>query len=246
MDNRKLAGMLTSVLVLLVLISGGAVQAATQQSDAVWHEKGKHEQKTDMQPLLDLFKMTKEELKQELRAGKSLADIARAKGVPTDKVIAVLIKQREQRLTDEVKAGRLTQAQADELRKRLPELMQKRLEYRHTDKMHHKRVMLWKNAELQKLLKLDEQALRAEWKSGKSLAEIAQEKGVSREELSRLIAKHHNEILQKAVEEGRLSKEKAEEMKARTDEFVKHVIDKKRQQPTHVREGEEHKHQQHD
>ena len=49
-----------------------------------------------------------------MRSGKSLADVAADKGIPRDKLVSDLVKAAETRLADEVKAGRLTQAQADE------------------------------------------------------------------------------------------------------------------------------------
>jgi hypothetical protein len=50
--------------------------------------------------------------KQEAQ-GKSLADIAKEKGVSTDKVVETILAPRQQALQQAVKDGRITQAQAD-------------------------------------------------------------------------------------------------------------------------------------
>jgi len=55
-----------------------------------------------------------DELRTALRDGKSLADVAAEKGVAKDKLIGDLVKAAETRLSEQVAAGRLTQAEADE------------------------------------------------------------------------------------------------------------------------------------
>ncbi len=55
-----------------------------------------------------------DDLRAALRSDKSLADVAAEKSIPKDKLIGDLVKAAETRLDDAVKAGRLTQAQADQ------------------------------------------------------------------------------------------------------------------------------------
>ena len=61
--------------------------------------------------------MTETELQTQLKAGKSLAAIAKAKGVPLQTVIDAIVAQEKTELAAAVKAGRLTQAQADQMSK---------------------------------------------------------------------------------------------------------------------------------
>ena len=55
------------------------------------------------------------DLATQLRAGKTIAQIAKAHGVTTQKVIDALVADAKAKLAAAVKAGRLTQAQADRL-----------------------------------------------------------------------------------------------------------------------------------
>ena len=63
--------------------------------------------------------MSENDLRTQLRAGKSLAAVAKAKGVDVQKVVDALVAEAKQRLADAVKSGRLTQAQADQWLKNL-------------------------------------------------------------------------------------------------------------------------------
>jgi hypothetical protein len=58
--------------------------------------------------------MTESDLLTQLRAGKSLAAVAKAKGIDVQKVVDALVTEAKQRIADAVKSGRLTQAQADQ------------------------------------------------------------------------------------------------------------------------------------
>ena len=66
--------------------------------------------------------LSAEELRAELRGGRSLADVAAERGVDVDDVEQAIVDAAEQRLDEAVADGRLTQEQADERRARLPEL----------------------------------------------------------------------------------------------------------------------------
>ena len=60
--------------------------------------------------------MTREELGKQLRAGKSIADIAKAQGKSLADVRTALKGAAKARLDQAVKDGKLTQEQADKLR----------------------------------------------------------------------------------------------------------------------------------
>lgn len=57
--------------------------------------------------------MTSEEVKTEMRAGKSLADIATSKGIKVQTVVDVIVVSMTAKLAEKVTDGTLTQTQAD-------------------------------------------------------------------------------------------------------------------------------------
>jgi len=60
-----------------------------------------------------LLGITSDELKTELRAGKSLAEIATEKGVDTQKVIDAIVAEMTEKVNEKVAEGKITQDQAD-------------------------------------------------------------------------------------------------------------------------------------
>jgi hypothetical protein len=57
--------------------------------------------------------MTQAELRTAVESGKTLAQVAKDKGVSVDTLVAALVKSAKEQIAKEVTAGRLTQAQAD-------------------------------------------------------------------------------------------------------------------------------------
>jgi lipoate-protein ligase A len=75
--------------------------------------------------LLSLLKLDADKLKEEQKAGKSLATIATEQGVEVDDVIELLVGQHEAKLKEAVEAGKLTQEQADKRSEELTAMVQK-------------------------------------------------------------------------------------------------------------------------
>jgi len=65
--------------------------------------------------------LTEAELHTQLESGKSLAEIAKAKGKSVDGLEKALSAEMQKKLDAAVKAGKLTQAQADEMQARMAE-----------------------------------------------------------------------------------------------------------------------------
>lgn len=65
--------------------------------------------------------LTEDALRTQLQSGKSLADVAKAQNVSVDTLVTALVDAAKTHLAAAVKAGRLTQAQADEISATLKE-----------------------------------------------------------------------------------------------------------------------------
>ena len=77
--------------------------------------------KDALDPVAKALGITTDELQTDLRNGKSIADIAKAKGVDLNTIVDELVKEAQSRFDDAVKDGKLTQDQADRFEARLKE-----------------------------------------------------------------------------------------------------------------------------
>ncbi len=74
-----------------------------------------------MNVVAKLLGIKPEDLWKEHAKGKTLAEIAKAKGVGRDEVIDAIVDARKKGLDEAVKAGRVTKAQADDILKQIKE-----------------------------------------------------------------------------------------------------------------------------
>jgi len=131
--------------------------------------------------------MTEAELKTELQSGKSIKQVADAKNVNIDTVIAKMTAAVKAHLDAEVASGEHTQAEADaklaEFQTRVTEMVNKTgLPPRGGRGDHGRRSghgpAKFATANLATVLKLTEAELKTELQSGKSLKQIADAKNV--------------------------------------------------------------------
>ncbi len=124
--------------------------------------------------------VTPEELRTELEAGKSIADIAQAKGVSVDAVIDALVADMKAHLDEEVASGEYTQAEADA---KLAEFTTRVTEMVNTSGLPAPKGGHGKHgASLDTVattIGITTEALRTELEAGKSIADVATANGVS-------------------------------------------------------------------
>lgn len=96
----------------------------TPDADSKLKDKRMHHKRKQFHLLHDaaaVIGIDKEALKKELKAGKSIAEVAKAKGIGEADLFDRLLAQRIQKLDEAVKAGKLPQEKAERMKERLPE-----------------------------------------------------------------------------------------------------------------------------
>ena len=185
--------------------------------------------------------MTEAELKTELEAGKSVADVAKAKNIDLDEVIAKLTAAFKAHLDEEVASGKHTQAEADaklaEFKTRVTEMVNKAgLPMRggkgghgpggHGGKGGHG-PQKFATATLATTLKLTETELQTELKSGKTIKQIADAQNVDIADVKATLTSDFKAHLDEEVASGEHTQAEADaklaEFTTRLDDMVNGV-----------------------
>ena len=183
--------------------------------------------------------MTEAELKTELQVGKSIADVAKAKNIDLDVVIAKLTAAFKAHLDEEVASGEHTQAEADaklaEFKTRVTEMVNKTgLPMHggkgglggHGGKGGHGPAK-FATANLATTLKLTETELQTQLKSGKTLKQIADAQNVDIADVKATLTADFKAHLDEEVASGEHTQAEADaklaEFKTRLDDMVNGV-----------------------
>lgn len=179
--------------------------------------------------LLALLKIDANTLRSEMKDGKTLVAIAKEHGVSEKKLKDFMVSDITQHINEGVKAGRIPSERAEK--------MKADMDKRVTDMINGKGPMLghgpkaghafFANEKLLTLLNIDADTLKTELKGGKTLVAIAGEHGVSEQELKAFMLEQMSQRIDESVKAGRISAEKAGEMKANMDQRVSDMINGK-------------------
>ena len=162
----------------------------------------------------------------------SLADdVAARLGVTPEKLRTAFREALAARIDAAVTAGKLTPEQGAKLKERLANAKGLGLRLRgrlalkkHPALAHRIHVRAHGLGAVAKYLGVTPRALRSELRSGKSLAEIATAHGKSVDGLVDAIVAHARARLDKAVEKGRLTRQRADELLSRLTDAVEKAV----------------------
>ena len=181
--------------------------------------------------------LTADELRTELQSGKSLADVAKAKGVDVEKVKTAILEDFTAKEQAEVASGEHTQAEVDakiaEFKTRLDDMVNGVRpagtpgEMGDHGKGHGPRGGAIASDAVAKALGLTADELRTELQSGKSLADVAKAKGVDVAAVKAAITADVKAHLDEEVASGEHTQADADaklaELTARLDDIVNGV-----------------------
>lgn len=235
--NKKTKWLL--VLSLATTIGGsGIVMAATtanQQRDMkACHSMGQHMRPggQNHRAMLELLKIDEATFRSELKAGKSLGQIAVEHGASEQAVIDMVKQHMTERIEEGIKSGRLTAEQGakrkDDVGQRAEQMVKSAPGPRGGFGLgkfgQHPMGNGQDHKELLELLKIDENTLRSEFKAGKTLGQIAVEQGVSEQEVIDLKIQHMTNRIEEGVKAGRLTEEQGAQMKADVEQRAEQMV----------------------
>jgi DNA-directed RNA polymerase specialized sigma subunit len=190
--------------------------------------------------------ITAEELRTELEAGKSIADVAAAKGVSVDAVIDALVADMKAHLDEEVASGEHTQEEADvklaRFTTRLTEMVNrsglpapKAGEGRGPGGGHGIKGGKGLDAAAG-AIGVTAEELRTELQAGKSIADVATAKGVSVDAVVEAMVADMKAHLDEKVASGKHTQEEADAKLAKATARITEMVN--RTAPTHGAKGD--------
>ncbi|HJV44852.1 MAG TPA: hypothetical protein VJ824_03905 [Bacillota bacterium] len=233
MNKKKVLSFVTTGMTIVALTSSAFAATASSTTPAISKSHQQHHPQGSFasQELLDLLHVDSQTLHNELKAGKSLADIAATNGVSEQSVIDYFVKKSTDRIQKDVQAGKITQEQADKRIAQLPKRMQKFVEHKGGSlgghHGHHKGHPSGSMKVVAEALGLSQDDLKTQLKSGKSIAELAAEQGKDTQQIIDLMVKQATQKIDQAVQEGKLTQEKADQIKAKLPERMKKMVERK-------------------
>lgn len=174
----------------------------------------------ELQSLLGLDQAA---LAQELASGKSLAAIAEAKGVTKQQLVDLLVKLESGRLDQAVKDGKITQTYADQQKTALADKITAMVEKpgiagKHMQGGNHGKGNMMKGrdkgmmekhsgighqtfGDVADTLGMTEKEIKEQYRGGKSLSEIAESKGLSKDQLIDSLASKQKDRIKTFVDQ---------------------------------------------
>lgn len=129
---------------------------------------------------------------------KTLAEIAAEKGISEKELIAKLKSLYKQKIDEAVKEGKIDKAKAKKLKSNMDEHLRHLV---HRKLYEHKQLRPIPHADkLASMLGMSREELIKEWKQGKSLVEIAEARGIDKEQLISKIKEELTPWIQSMVE----------------------------------------------
>jgi hypothetical protein len=178
--------------------------------------------------------LTADELKTELHAGKTLADIAKEKSVDVSKVTSAVAATLKAKLDAALADGKLTQAQYDEQSEKLTEKATSIVNGEKPDGMGFGGGcgpggpggfgMVFADGSVATALGLTADELKTELQAGKTLADIAKEKSVDVTKVTSAVAAALKAKLDAALADGRLTQAQYDEQSAKLTEVATSII----------------------
>ena len=176
--------------------------------------------------LADVLGISVEDLMAAREAGQTPAEIAEENGVSRDELVSSLVAERQASLDQAVADGELTQEEADEKAADLEEHVNAFVDGEGHGPHGPGGPDREARAEaLADVLGISVEDLMAAREAGQTPAEIAEENGVSRDELVSSLVAERQASLDQAVADGELTQEEADEKAADLEEHVNAFVD---------------------
>jgi transposase-like protein len=235
-SKRIRVGLLVAVSSLLLIMPGvktyanesQGVTGPTEQKGQPEQREHFHHSKGWLDDAAAILKTDKHTLWKKLKSGKSLEEVAKEKGISKQQLKAGLKAKFQTRLNEAVKKGQLSEDKKNIIMSRFNAHIDQMITQKDWAKRVKKFRHFWLGAAAQ-VLNMDKETLKKELKSGKTLEEVAKEKGITKDQLKAGLQEIQKKKLDGLVKQGKMTSEKENEILSRTSEHLDKWISHKKE-----------------
>lgn len=216
----------------MVLAGGGAAAVATTSpsTDTGSRPAAAHVRRAVARGALataaETIGISRSDLRTQLRDGKTVAEVAQAHNVDPQKVVDALVAAGNARIDEAVTNGRIDAARAATLKQKLPDAASKLVNHEFKGGHMNARLLARRSAvrTAADTIGIDTKALAQEVRSGKTVAQVAQEHGVNPQQVIDAVVAKAKDRIDEAVANGKLTAERASVLTQRVTERVTKLV----------------------
>jgi transposase-like protein len=219
---------LASMTVAGLLVAGGvsAAGAAGPGGPGGPGEKGHGGYGIAAQTAATTIGVTPEDLRNQVRSGKTIAQVATEHGVDPNTVVTAIITAVTQQIDQKAAAGTVDPSRAEQAKQKLPDFANRFV----NETKLRRRYRILKDAVKAAATEIGVSAdqLKDALKNGKSIAQVAKEHDKSVDDVVDAIVKESTSDIDQAVKDGKLDSSKADEIKQKLRDRVKKLVNRER------------------
>jgi len=199
--------------------SSGAVKAVT--------DVGAKDNQNQGAEFAGILGMDANTLSQELKSGKTLAQIAAAKGMNANTLTQKVEVLFNDKIDKAIASGKLTADRAATMKAKTPQKVASEINEPQTGhKGEAGKENIFNNVQQQipALLGMDVAQLKVQLKGGKTLAQIAQEKGIAKDTLLSHVQSMMKANLDQSVKDKKITADKATQIESKLPQMIEHMV----------------------
>jgi hypothetical protein len=165
-----------------------------------------------------------EELRSQVRGGKTVAQVSTEHGVDPASVVNAIVTALTQQIDQKSAAGAVDANRAEHAKQKLPDVANRFVN--ETKLRHGHRVLKGAVHAAAKEIGVSEDDLKQALKDGKSIAQVAKEHDKSADDVGDAIVKKATSAIDQTVKDGKLDSKKADEIKQKLPDRVKQLVNR--------------------
>ena len=170
-----------------------------------------------------------EELRNQVRSGKTVAQVSTEHGVDPANVVNAIVAALTQQIDQKAAAGTVDAARAEQAKQKLPDLANR---FVNNTKSHRRGHGVLKDAVQAAAKEIGVSAgdLKQARKGGKSIAQVANEHDKSVDDVVNAVVKAATSDIDQAVKDGKLDSQKADQIKQKLPDRLKKLVNREPKQ----------------